>query len=173
MFTVHYWYWHSKMVPVPVLAIYIGSVPVWAWSITSTGIQKWCPYWYWHFCNLVQYRYRHSPLPVLAFMVLAFLHFSSVPVYAQSITGTGIQKCCPYWYWKFCTLVQYRYGHIPLPVLAFSCAFTCIGNYVLEFSTSMGTLHYRNWHSIVPVPVLAFLHFGSVPVWARPITGTE
>ncbi len=118
--TVHYWYC-SKMVPAPVLALYIGSVPVWARSITSTGIPKWCPYWYWHFCTLVQYRYRHSPLTVLAF----------------------------------------------------SCARIGIGKYVLGFSTSMGRFHYRNWHSIVPVPVLAFLHFGSLPVWADSITGTD
>ncbi len=111
------------MVPVPVLALYIGSVPVWVGSITGTGIPKWSPYRYWHFCTLVQYRYR--------------------------------------------------YRHSPLPVMAFSCARTGIGNYVLGFSTSMGTFHYWNWHSIVPVPVLAFLHFGSVPVWAHPITGTQ
>jgi hypothetical protein len=37
----------------------------------------------------------------------------------------------------------------------------------------MGTVHYQNWYSkMVPVLVLAFLHFGSVPVWAQSITGT-
>jgi hypothetical protein len=66
--TFDYWYWHSKMVPVPVLAfLHFGSVPVQAHSITGTGIQKWCPYQYWHFCFLVQCWYRHSQLPVLAF----------------------------------------------------------------------------------------------------------
>jgi hypothetical protein len=34
----------------------------------------------------------------------------------------------------------------------------------------MGTVHYRYWHSMVPVPVLAFLHFGPVPVWVWYIT---
>ncbi len=66
---VHYRYLHSTKVPIPVLALYIGSVPVWACSITGTGIPTLCLYWYWHFCfcTLVQYRYRHSPIPVLAF----------------------------------------------------------------------------------------------------------
>ncbi len=44
----HYGYWHS-VVPVLVLAnMYLESVPVWAHSITGTGIQL-CPYQYWHF----------------------------------------------------------------------------------------------------------------------------
>jgi hypothetical protein len=120
MGTLHYWYWCSTKVPIPVLALYIGSVPILARSITGTGIPTWCPYWYWHFCSLVQYRYRHSPLPLLAFR----------------------------------------------------CAHTGNGKYVLGISTSMGTFHYQNWNSIVPVPVLAFLHFGSISVLARSITGT-
>ena len=114
------------------------------------GIQKWCPYRYWHFGTLVQYPYRHSPLPVLAFqkgartgignfvlwfstgmgtfhyqywhsvvllLVLAIMYLSSVPVWAHSITGTGIQLCL-YQYWRFCTLVQYQYGRVPLLVLS-------------------------------------------------------
>jgi hypothetical protein len=44
---------------------------------------------------------------------------------------------------------------------------------ILWFSTSMGMVNYRYWYSkMVPVLVLAFLHFGSVPVWAHSITGT-
>jgi hypothetical protein len=44
---------------------------------------------------------------------------------------------------------------------------------ILWFSTSMGTVHYRYWYSkMVPTPVQAFLHFGSVTVWADSITGT-
>jgi hypothetical protein len=38
---VHYRYWHSTMVPVPVLAFwYFGSVSVLARDITGTGIEK-------------------------------------------------------------------------------------------------------------------------------------
>ncbi len=146
MGTVHYPYWHSKIVPVPVLVLYIGSLPVLAQSITSTGIQKWCPFRYWHFCTLVQYRYRHSPLPVLAFqkmvpiLALEILYFGSVPVWTQSITGTDIQLC-PYWYWQLCTWIQYQYGHIPLPELAFNCARTSTGIFALWFSTSISTSH--------------------------------
>ncbi len=63
--TVHYRYWHS-VVPIPVMAnMYLESVPVWAHSITRTGI-KLCPYQYWHFCTFVQYQYWHGTLPVLA-----------------------------------------------------------------------------------------------------------
>jgi hypothetical protein len=43
----------------------------------------------------------------------------------------------------------------------------------LWFSTSMGTFHYRNWDStMVTVPVMVFVHFGSLSVLARVITGT-
>ncbi len=149
MGTIHYRHWHAIM-PIPVLALlHVGSVPVW-----------------------------HSPLPKLAFncastgigisafwfstsMVLAFLHFGSVPVLAHTITGTGIQKWCLYRYWHCCTLVQYRYGHSPLLVLAFNFARTGIGISALRFSTSTSTVHYPHWHSkMVPVPELPFLHFG-------------
>jgi hypothetical protein len=69
-------------------------------------------------------------------------------------------------------MVQYQYGHSPLPVLAFNGARTGIGNFALWFSTNMGTVHYRYWQLVVPAPVLAFLRFGSVPVWAHSNTGT-
>ncbi len=63
------------------------------------------------------------------------------------------------------TLIQYQYGHGTLLVLAFKKgANTGIGIIHL-FSTSMGTVHYQYWHpNMVPILVLAFLHFGSVPV---------
>jgi hypothetical protein len=84
---------HSKMVPVPVLAfLHFGSLPVWAKSITGNGIQKWCPYQYWHFCTLVQYQYGHGSLLVLS---LAY----PVPI-------TGI---CAFWYQQ-----QYQYWKITI-----------------------------------------------------------
>jgi hypothetical protein len=107
-------------------------------------------------------------------LVLAFLHLGSVPVLAHTITGTGIQTWCPYRYWHCCMMVQYRYGHSLLLVLAFNFAHTGIGISALWFSTGTGTVHYPHWHSkMVPVRVLAFLHFGLVPVWAHSITRTE
>jgi hypothetical protein len=115
----------------------------------------------------VHYWQWHSIVPV---PVLAFLHFGSVPAWAQFITGTGM-LLFPHWYWHCCTLVQYQYGHSLLPILAFNCASTGIGISVLRFNTGTGTVHYQHWHSkLVPVLVLAFLHFGSVPVWAHTIT---
>ncbi len=66
--TIHYLHWHSKMVPVPVLAfLHFGSVPVWAPSITRTGIQQWFQYRYWNFCTWVYYQYWQGSLLVLAF----------------------------------------------------------------------------------------------------------
>jgi hypothetical protein len=66
-------------------------------------------------------------------------------------------------YWHIFTLVQYQYGHSPLPVLAFkNGARAGIGVFTHLFSTSMGVgiVRYWYWHSIVPVPqsasVLAF-----------------
>jgi hypothetical protein len=60
-------------------------------------------------------------------------------------------------------LVQYQYGHITLPVLAFNIAHTGNGISALWFSTSIGTFHHWHWHSkMVPVLVLAFFHFDSV-----------
>ncbi len=124
---------------------FFGSVPVWARSITGTGIQKWCLYRYWQY-TLVQYQYGHGPLWVLAFKngahtrigIFTLLFSTSM---AQSITGTGIQWCL-YRYWQFFTLVQYQYGYGPLPILAFSGAHTVIGS-ILWFSASMGTVHYQ------------------------------
>ncbi len=148
--TYHYQNWHSKMVPDPGIGI------VSRWFITGMGI--------------VRYWYRHLILPV---PVLAFLHLGSLPVQAQSITRIGIQKWCPYQYWHFCTLVQYQYGHISLPELGSQHgARTVTGIFALKLSTSIGTVYYRYWHSVVPVSVLAFWHFGSVPVWTHTITGT-
>jgi hypothetical protein len=56
--------------------------------------------------------------------------------------------------------------------MAFDCARTGTGIFAFWFSTSMGMDHYWNWYSVVPVPVLAFWNFDSVPVWAYPITGS-
>jgi hypothetical protein len=63
------------------------------------------------------------------------------------------------------SLVQYRYGLGTLSVLAFKKgADTSIG-IIHWFSTSMAMFHYRYWHpKMVPVLVLVFLNFGSVPV---------
>ncbi len=76
--------------------------------------------------------------------------------------------------WDFCTSVQYQYRQIPLPVLAFkndACTGTRIS--ALWSSTGICTVHYQNWHSrMVPIPVLSFLHIGSVLVKALSITGT-
>jgi hypothetical protein len=108
-------------VPVPVLPFwYFGSVLVLARPITGTGI-KWCQYQYWRFGILVQYQYGHGTLPVLALNgahagIGKYAFWSSASM-AWYITGTGI-KWCPYRYWHICTLVQYQYGHGPLPVLA-------------------------------------------------------
>jgi hypothetical protein len=58
-------------------------------------------------------------------------------------------------------LFHYRYGHSPLLVLAFNFAHTGIGISALRFISGTGTVHYLHWHSnMVPVLVLAFLHFG-------------
>ncbi len=115
-------------------------------------------YWQWHL---------FVPVPVLA-----FLPFGSVPVWAQFITRTGM-LLCPYQYWHCCMLIQCQYGHSPLPILAFNCASTGIGISAFWFSTSMGTVHYWYWHSImVPVLVMAYLPLGSVPVLVHSITGT-
>jgi hypothetical protein len=101
-----------------------------------------------------------------------------VPVWVQYITGTGIPfnastgKWCQYQYWHICTFVQYQYWHGTLPVLALIGASTSIGIYAFWSSTSIGTVHYRNWHLMVPVLVTAFMHFGPLPVLARYTTGT-
>jgi hypothetical protein len=139
---VQYQYGHS---PLPVLAFNCASTGIGIsafWFSTSMGTVN---YWYWH----------SILVPVL---VLAYLHLGLVPVLAHSITGTGIQKWCLYRYWHSCRLVQYQYGHSLLLVLALHFARTGIGISALRFSTGIGTVHYRNWHSkMVPVPVLACL----------------
>ncbi len=118
---------------------------------------------------MVHYWYWHSIVPI---PVLAFLPSGSVPVWAQFITNTGM-LLCPYWYWHCCTLLQYEYGHGPLLILALNCARKGIGISAFWFSTSMGTVHHRYWHSkMVPILVLAFLHLGSVPVLSQSITST-
>jgi hypothetical protein len=103
--------------------------------------------------------------------VLAFMHFGPVPVLAWYITGTGI-KWCPYQYWHFCNFVQYQYGYGKLLVLALNGASTGIGIYAFWSSTSIGMVHKRYWHLMVPVTVMAFMHLGPLPVSARYITGT-
>ncbi len=128
---------------------------------------------FWFSTSMVTVHYQHWDSLIVPVLVLAFLHLGPVPVLAHTITGTGIQKWCSYWYWHCCTLVHYRYGHSPLLVLVFNFARTGIGISALRFSTGTGTVHYPHWHSkLVPIPVLAFLHFGSVPVWAHSATRT-
>ncbi len=145
--TYHHWNWHSKN------DARTGIGIVAHWFMTGMGIVH---YWYWHL--------------ILPVRVLAFLHLGSVLIQAQTITRIGIQKWCPYRYWHFFTLVQYQYGHIPLPELGFNnVSSTSIGICVLWFTISIGMDHYWYWQSMVPVPVLAFWHFGSVPVWAQPL----
>ncbi len=111
------------------------------------GIQKWCPYRYWHY-TLVQYQYGRGPLPVMAFNSAR----SSTGIFALWFS-TSMGRFY-YWYWQ---------SMMPVPVLVF---------FAIWFSISMGAFHYWLWHSFVPVPVLALLHFGSVPVWAWTITRT-
>ncbi len=102
---------------------------------------------------------------------MANTYLESVPVWAHSITRTGI-KLCPYQYWHFCTFVQYQYWHGPLPVLAFNCASTGIGIFAVLSNTRSGMVHYRYCHYMVPVPVLAIFHIGPIPVLAQYITNT-
>jgi hypothetical protein len=102
---------------------------------------------------------------------MANMYLESVPVWAHSITRTGIQLCL-YQYWHICTLVQYQYWHGPLPVLALNGASTSIGIFALLSNTSNGTVHYRYCHDLVPIPVLAFWYFCPIPVMAWSITGT-
>ncbi len=156
--------------------MYLVSVPVWAYSITRTGI-KLCPYEYWHFCTFVQYQYWHGTLPVLAlngastgigiFAVLpntciGMVHYQyclykvPVPVLAIfhilpiPVLARFITdtgiKCCPCLYWHLCFLVQYQYWHGTLLVQALNGDRTGIGMFALWSSTSMGMVHYRYWH---------------------------
>jgi hypothetical protein len=130
-------------VPVPVLAfLQCSSVPVWAQFVTSTGMLFNCAstgigisaFQFSTSMDTVHYHYWH--LIMVPVLVLAYLHLGSVPVLARSITGTGIQNS----------------------------ARTGIGIVARSFSTIMGIVCYWYWHYIVPVPVLALLHLGSVPV---------
>ncbi len=111
----HYWYWQSMM-PVPALAfLHFGSVSVWAHSIllvmafncahTCTGIFA---FWFSTSMGMDHYRYWYS---VVSVPVLAFWNFGSVPVWAYSITGTGI-NWCPYRYWHLWIFVQYQYWKV-------------------------------------------------------------
>jgi hypothetical protein len=81
--------------------------------------------------------------------VLSFLHFGSVPVKAQSITGTGFQQWCPYRYWPFGTLVQYQHWHGSLLVLALKNPVPIKGICVFLFCTNnntiIGILQYYNY----------------------------
>jgi hypothetical protein len=89
-------YWHIPLLELAFKNDAHTGIGVARWFITGMGIVR---YWYWHLI---------LPIPVLT-----FLHLGSVLVQAQSITRIGIQKWSPYWYWHFCTLVQYQYEHIP------------------------------------------------------------
>ncbi len=70
------------------------------------------------------------------------------------------------------TFVQCQYRHGKLPVLALNGANTGVGIYAFWSNTSIGTVHYRYWHLMVPVPVMEFMHFSPLPVSARYIIGT-
>jgi hypothetical protein len=176
MGTIHNRYWHStkrcqyrywhytlvqyqyEHVSLPVLASQHGAS-------TGTGIFT---LWFSTGIGTVHYRYWQSVVPI---PVMANMYLESVPVWAQSITGTKIQLCL-YQYWHFCTLIQYQYWHGPLLVLALNGASTSIGIFALLSNTSIGTVRYRYCHYLVSVPVLAFWYFGSVSVLAWSITGT-
>ncbi len=61
--------------------------------------------------------------------------------------------------------------YTPLPESALkNDARTGIGIVARRFSTGMSIVRYWYWHLIFPVPVLAVLHLGSVPVQAQSIT---
>ncbi len=134
-----YWYWYCTLVqyqyahgPLPVLAFQhcarTGTGIFALWFSTGMGTVY---YWYWH-----------SIGPIL---VLANMYLESVPVWAHSITETGIQLC-PYQCWHFCTLGQYQYGQIPLLVLTINDDHTGIGVYAFWSSTSIGMVQYRYWN---------------------------
>ncbi len=151
---VQYQYQHS---PLRVLALHgaCTGIGIYAfWSSTSIG--------------MVHYRYRHLMVPV---PVMAFMHFGPLPVLAQYITGTGI-KWCQYQYWHICTFVQSQCWYGLLLVLALNGDCKSIGIYAFWSSTSIGMVHYRYWHLMVPVRVLAYLHFCPIPVLVWSITST-
>jgi hypothetical protein len=58
----------------------------------------------------------------------------------------------------------------PSPVMALNGASTNISIFAPLSNISIGTVHYRYWHEMVTVPVLAFMHFGPIPVLAWHIT---
>jgi ABC-type uncharacterized transport system permease subunit len=118
----------------------------------------------WFSTSVGTFHYRNWDSTMVPVPVLDFLYFDSLSVLARVITGTGIQWR-PFQYWHFGTLIQYHYRHVPLPVLVFNMVRTGNGISALWFSTGMGIVHYRYWHStMVPVLVWAFFHFGSVLV---------
>jgi hypothetical protein len=63
------------------------------------------------------------------------VHFGPVLVSAWYITGTGI-KWCPYWYWHFCTFVQYQYGYGTLPVLALNGVRVLVPTYICWYQNT-------------------------------------
>ncbi len=162
MGTVHYRYWHSRKVP----------ILVWHFNWFSTSMGSF-NYWYWHpnmvpVLTLAFLNFGYFVVPVTK---MANMYLESVPVWAHSITRTGI-KLCPYQYWHFCTFVRYQYWHGPLPVLALNGASTGIGIFAVLSNTSIGTVQYQYCHYLVLVPVLAFWYFCPMPVLAWYITGT-
>jgi hypothetical protein len=42
----------------------------------------------------------------------------------------------------------------------------------MHHTTNIGTIHYRYWHLMVPVRVMAFMHLGPLTILARYITST-
>jgi hypothetical protein len=138
--------------PLPVLAFKNGAR-------TSTGISEFL-----FSTSMGTFHHQNWHSKMVPVPALDFFYFGSLSVLAWVITGNGNQWCL-FRYWHFGTLVQYQYGHITLLVLAFNIAHTGNGISALWFSTGIGTFHYCYWHSkMVPVLVLAFLHFGSVLV---------
>ncbi len=96
-------------------------------------------------------------VPVL---VLAFMLFGPVPVSAWYITGMG-NIWRPYRYWHICTLVQYQYGHGPLPVLALNGASTSNVNY-----------YHAKWHKIYASTSIVPPLLGAILNWEFARIGT-
>jgi hypothetical protein len=48
--------------------------------------------------------------------------------------------------------------------MALNDASTNIGIYAFWSSISIGMVHYQYWHLMVPVPVMAFMHFGPLGI---------
>jgi hypothetical protein len=85
----------------------------------------------------------------VAVLVLAFVHFGPVSVWAYFITNTGI-KWCQYRYWHLRILIQYQYRQGTLPVLALNGARTGIGIF-----------------AIFPVPVWVWYITGTGIKWCQ------